>query len=200
MGCSQGRNKGKIIALTSRVKKQRDLERLELEKEIKRLEFEHITFGNKESLDLLKQNRQKLDDLLTYKVEGALRYTSRKYYEFGNRASRLLAFQLRKTQANRAVPKIRHPYTGIITSQPEEIVVAFKDYYKELYEREEQPDKLEKIKTFLDSVKLNRLTDEESKEMISPITEEEIKRSIDKLKITSRQDWMAFLENFIRVS
>lgn len=89
---------------------------MELEKEIRRLECEHKNFGNKKSLELLKQNRKKLDDLLTYKVEGALMYTSRKYYEFGNRASRLLAFQLRKAQSSRVGPKIRHPNTGIITS------------------------------------------------------------------------------------
>ncbi len=130
----------------------------------------------------MKQNRQKLDDLLTYKAEGALRYTSRKYYEFGNRASQLLAFQLRKAQSSRAVLKIKHPCTGITTSQPKEIAEAFKDYYNKLYEKDEQPNKEEKIKTFLDSVKLNRLTGEESEVMVSPITEEEIKRNIGKLK------------------
>lgn len=134
----------KIIALTSRLKKQRELKQLEIEKEIKRLECKHKNFGNKNSLELLKQNRQKLDDLLTYKAEGAVRYTSRKYYEFGNRASWLLAFQLRKAQSSRVVPKIRHPYTGIITSQPKEIAHAFKDYYKKLYEGDEQPNKLKK--------------------------------------------------------
>lgn len=33
--------RGKIIALTSRIKKQREYKRLEIEKEIKRLECEH---------------------------------------------------------------------------------------------------------------------------------------------------------------
>lgn len=136
--------RGKIIALTSRLKKQREHKRLEIEKEIKRLECEHKKSRNTNSLDLLKQNRQKLDDLLTYKAEGALRYTSRKYYEFGNRASRLLAFQLRKAQSSRVVPKIRHPYIGIITSQPKEIADAFKDYYKKLYEGEEQQTRKKK--------------------------------------------------------
>lgn len=64
----------------------------------------------------------------------------------------------------------------------EEIAIAFKDYYTNLYKGEEQPDKEEKRKAFLDSVKLTKLIDDESKEIISPITEKEIKRSIGKLK------------------
>lgn len=98
--------RGKIIALTSRIKKQRELKLLEIEKEIKRLECEHKNSQNKNCLDLMKQNRQKLDDLLTYKAEGALRYASRKYYNFGNRASRLLVFQLRKAQSSRVVQSV----------------------------------------------------------------------------------------------
>ncbi len=41
--------RGKIIALTSRLKKQRELKQLEIEKEIKKLEYEHKNTGNKNS-------------------------------------------------------------------------------------------------------------------------------------------------------
>lgn len=106
---------------------------MEVKKEIKRLEYQHKNTGNKNLLEHLKQNRQKLDDLLTYRAEGALRYTSRKYYEFGNRASRLLSFQLSKAQFSRDIPKIKHTCTGITTSQPKEIANAFKDNHKKNY-------------------------------------------------------------------
>lgn len=46
------------------------------------------------------------NELLIYR---ALRFSNKKYYEMGNRASRLLAFQLRKAQATRIVPEINHP-------------------------------------------------------------------------------------------
>lgn len=191
--------RGKIISLTSRIKKQRELKRIKIEKEIKRLEYQHKNTGNKNLLEQLKQNRQKLDDLLTHRAEGALRYTNRKYYEFGNRASRLLSFQLRKAQSSRAIPKIKHPYTGITTSQSKEIANAFKDYYKKLYEKDEQLNKEEKIKTFLDSIKLNRLTDEDSGVMVSPITEEEIKKSIGKLKNSKSPGVDGFPGEFYKV-
>ncbi len=61
-----------------------------------------------------------------------LRFTKRKYYEMGNKASRLLAFQLRKAQSNRVVPKIKHPDTNRITSQPKEVAEAFAAYYKKI--------------------------------------------------------------------
>lgn len=48
----------------------------------------------------------------------------------GNKASRLLAFQLRKAQSNRVVPKIRPPDTNRFTSQPKEKAEAFAAYYK----------------------------------------------------------------------
>lgn len=38
--------------------------------------------------------------------------------KMGNKASGLLAFQFQKAQSNRVVPKIQHPDTNRITSQP----------------------------------------------------------------------------------
>ena len=98
-----------------------------------RLEREHRISRRGNILELLKQDRQKLDNLLTYKAEGMLRFVKRKYYEMGNKASRLLAFQLRKAQSNRVVPKIKHPDMNRFTSQPKEIAEAFAAYYKKLF-------------------------------------------------------------------
>lgn len=97
--------RGNIIAISSRSKKQRLAQQVELESGIKKLDDQKNTPIY--DLSLLKEKRQQLDDLLTYKAEGALRFINRKYYEFGNRASRLLAFKLRKAQSNRVVHKIK---------------------------------------------------------------------------------------------
>lgn len=51
----------------------------------------------------MKEASNALDKLLTYKAEGALRFSNQRYYEMGNRASRRLAFQLCKAQASRVV-------------------------------------------------------------------------------------------------
>lgn len=50
----------------------------------------------------------------------------------GNRASRVLAFQLRKAQASRIVSKIKHPVTKQIKVKPTEIAQAFEEYFKDL--------------------------------------------------------------------
>jgi len=174
--------RGKIIEITSRNKKLRLAKQNEIENEIRKLETEHKQTGKIKILECLRKERKKLDDLLTYKAEGALRFVSRKYYEMSNKASRLLAFQLRKAQASRVVPKIKHPDTSTMLTQPNDIVNAFEDYYKKLYEGQELINKEEKVKIFLRTIKLNKLTEDVAKEMISPITEEEIRETIAHLK------------------
>lgn len=87
-----------------------------LKKETWKTKLEHQTTPNNNILNMLKENRQKLNDLLTYKAEEQLRFTNKKYDEFGNRASRLLAFQLRKLQSSRAVHKKVSKYGGSVIS------------------------------------------------------------------------------------
>ncbi|KAM7369499.1 hypothetical protein PAMP_000739 [Pampus punctatissimus] len=174
--------RGNIIAISSRLKKQRLAQQVELEREIKKLEAQYQQSKTHQVLVSLKEKTQKLDDILTYKAEGALRFADRKYYEFGNRASRLLAFQLRKAQANRTVHKIKCPNNNQMLTQPKDISEAFATYYQKLYTAEDQPHKKEKIESFLDSINLTRLTEEEADTMTRPITEEEIRENILKLK------------------
>lgn len=77
---------------------------------------------------MLKEARQQLDEVLTYKAEGALRFTKRKYYEMGNKASRLLAFQLRKAQSSCAVSKIGNPETSHVETDPTKIADSYSTY------------------------------------------------------------------------
>ena len=60
---------GCIIAISSRLKKQRLNQQNELERKIKHLETEHQQTKKQEVLQALKESRKKLDDLLTYKTE-----------------------------------------------------------------------------------------------------------------------------------
>lgn len=96
---SKDTKRGKIISIGSRIKKQRLAKQQRLKDEIKKLTRQQ--FGKKDTSKNLKEVRQQLDEVLTYKAEGALRYANSKCYEMGNKASRLLAFQLRKAQSSR---------------------------------------------------------------------------------------------------
>lgn len=100
--------KGKMIQISSRLKKQRLEEQTNLENKIKLLEIEHKNLGANNIL-IKRKEAKELDKILTYKAEGAPRFSRQKYYEMGNRASRLLGFQIRKAQADRMVNNIVDP-------------------------------------------------------------------------------------------
>lgn len=61
---------------------------------------------DKKTLKWLLEAKQDPDMLLTYEVEGGLRFTGRTYDDLGNRASRLLAVQLRKAQSSQVVRRL----------------------------------------------------------------------------------------------
>lgn len=119
---------GKIIKISSRLKRARLKKQKELEKNIEELEREHKRTADSSTFGELRMAGDKLNDLLTVEAEGALRFTKQRYYEMGNRARRLLAFQLRKAQTNRIISKITHPTSKRILTQPKEIAEVFASY------------------------------------------------------------------------
>lgn len=100
---------------------------------------------DKKTLKWLLEAKQDPDMLLTYEVEGGLRFTGRTYDDLGNRASRLLAVQLRKAQSSQVVRKIRHPITNQLVLQPKEIANALTAYYTKLYDSQNPGNKTEKV-------------------------------------------------------
>lgn len=99
---------------------------------------------DKKTLKWLLEAKQDPDVLLTYEVEGGLRFTGRTYDDLGNRASRLLAVQLRKAQSSQVVRKIRHPITNQLVLQPKEIANALTAYYTKLNDSQNPDNKTEK--------------------------------------------------------
>jgi len=174
--------RGKIIEISSKIKRQRLKEQLNLENKIKLLETQHKTTRMSNIATKLKETRKALDKLLSYKAEGALRFSKQRYYEMGNKASRLLAFQLRKAQANRTVSKISHPTLSRIVSQPKEVADAFASFYQNLYKEPRVQTSGRDTDSFLTGLNLPTLSKETSKQMITPITETEIREAIKRLK------------------
>lgn len=174
--------RGKIISIGSWLKKDRLKKQVEVETEIKRLEREHKQHGEQEVYDKLKEYRAKLDEILTYKAEGTLRFLDRKYDELGNKASRLLSFQLQRAQASRTVPKIKQPYSNEVETSPKTISNAFAKHYEQLYKSHPQDSREEKTKDFFKNLKLAKLTVDEASALVEPITKEEIEATIVKLK------------------
>lgn len=109
-----------------------------------KLQQEQKQTTDKKTLKWLLEAKQDPDVLLTYEVEGGLRFTGRTYDDLGNRASRLLAVQLRKAQSSQVVRKIRHPITNQLVLQPKEIANALTAYYTKLYDSQNPGNKTEK--------------------------------------------------------
>lgn len=107
---------------------------------------------------------------------------NQRYYERGNRASRLLAFQLRKMQASRIVTKISHPNSNLIMARPKDIAEACAEYYKNVYNDTESDLIKSKTQEFFKKLNLPVLTADEALEMIKPISLQEITNTINSLK------------------
>lgn len=71
---------GRLIEILSRLKRARFKKQDELENKIKELEREHKRKPDKSIFCELKKTRDKLDELLTVKAEGALQFTNQRYY------------------------------------------------------------------------------------------------------------------------
>lgn len=94
----------------------------------------------------------------------------------------LLASQLRKAQANRTVSKVCHHTLNKTVSQPQEIADAFASFYQNLYKEPRLQTSVENTDTFLVGLNLPTLSGEASKQMITPITESEIRDAIKRLE------------------
>lgn len=130
--CAKAYLRGRIISFASGKRKKKEAKQHELQENIKRLEQQHKKTPSTKLLDELKSLRRQLDQLVTEKIEGSLRFTKQKYYEYGNRASKLLALQLKKQQSSNTVQKLKLDET--IITKPDGIAECFANYYKSLYE------------------------------------------------------------------
>ncbi len=104
---------------------------------------------------------------------------------------KILAWKLRKKTAENTIYKIRDPRTKMIKKNKQnEIQEAFEVFYKKLYSRVPGGDETQ-IDTYLNSLELPTLNEEQNKRMITDITEEE-------LKIASHLDQMVIRQSGIR--
>ena len=130
--------------------------------------------------------KQRLDlqaefDLLSTGVSERLLLKSRgSYYEYGDKASRLLAHQLKRQAAGRTIPQIKN-LSGTVTIDPVEINTAFKSYYSSLYSSEFPPDSDNMIH-FLNNLDIPNIDSTLADQLDGPITLDEVVCSIMSLQ------------------
>lgn len=92
---------------SSHQKKALEVNRKNLEKEVIRLEQIHKQSPTPANLKALVAAKTELNMDHTRHVQKLLLYTKQKYYEFGNKSSRLLAHQLKNQNNDRSITMIR---------------------------------------------------------------------------------------------
>lgn len=125
--------------------------------------------------------KQEIDKIYCDEIEKNLRFTKQRYYEADSKASKLLAWRLRKQQSENTVYKIRDPATKKVTYKLEGIQKAFEKFYQNLYTQltRFEPAKVEELLSQLDLPSLGKLQNEK---LIKEISPEEIDKAISSLK------------------
>lgn len=173
--------RGKLISLSTAIKKAKGNKLKQLEDSLKELEKQHCQNQDPQTLSKIKEIRNQISDIYKEEIEKKLKFLKQTYYEVGPRATKLLARKIRKKQISQSINKILDTKTGQIYHDLEEIDAAFQSYYANLYSQPKLENK-ENIKTFLDSLDLPSIGEHQNNCLTTQITEKELETALKKLK------------------
>ena len=121
----------------------------------------------------------KYNTINTYQAERAITRSKQKLYELGEKAHKVLAWQLKTEESKQTINAIE-TRSKVITHNPTEINEAFKKYYMDLYTSQAHGD-LSKMDSFLFSIDLPCLSEEDRESMEKPFSSAELLDSIKSL-------------------
>lgn len=87
-----------------------------LQEKLRDLEQTYIINKEPSIIQQIRHTKQEIDKILGEEVERNIRFMKQRYYEAGPRATKLLAWRLRKQQAENTIHKIRDPIKNKITN------------------------------------------------------------------------------------
>lgn len=170
--------RGNIISYTSARKRATKKCMMGLMSELSKFGQLHKQHPSEDNFKKLHDIRNKLNILQTEQTKKLLSFTKQKYFEFGNKPSRLLAHQLKKEHAERIIKVIRNS-NGQLTYDTKLINQAFAEFYDKLYYSENPSDS--NIQTFLDSISLPSLAEEDRAYLDALPTSLEVQKTIKSL-------------------
>ena len=168
--------RGEIISYTSSKTKRHNQELRVLENQIKKAEDEFYRDNDPGKLQNLSVMRAKYDKLTSDKVAKSLMWTKQTYYDQGEKAGKLLAWRVKKTQTERTINNIKST-SGNLTTDPLEINKNFRDFYESTY-KSEYTENSEDQSAFLDQLQFRTISDDEKITLDSPLTIAELFEAI----------------------
>lgn len=167
--------RGIIISYTAFERRTREEKLSEL---IKKIGETDKLYAENPSPDLYKERltlQANFNISSTQKEEEMLLRSKYKYYEQGDKAGRLLAYQLKKEASSHQILQIKTPLGT--TTDPKEINDHFKDYYSLLYTPEHTPDSAA-LDNFFNSLDIPKVDEEAVGKLDQPLSVEELKIAI----------------------
>lgn len=164
--------RGKIISYSAYAAKQRKQKQLELLDSILELDRKYSVSPSPDLYTERLKLQTQFDLLSTAKAEYLLRRTRGTYYEYGDKASRLLAHQLKRQSAARFITEVYDP-SHSLTSHPSKINSAFSSFYSNLYQSEPPVDASAMAK-FLDDVPIPTIDPNTRQSLDQPLCLDEI--------------------------
>uniref|UniRef100_A0A670JZL5 Reverse transcriptase domain-containing protein n=1 Tax=Podarcis muralis TaxID=64176 RepID=A0A670JZL5_PODMU len=172
--------RGFLIQQNKYRKNLREAKKEEIVKQLKETEKKIIKNpGDEKAKQLGKLLQTQYSAMLNQEIEWGIKTMKYKYFESANKTGKLLAWQLRKRKKQRIINKIKSE--DQITEDPNEIKEKFLHYYEALYKKREDED-INEIGRYLERSGGEQLTEEEKALLNEPITVEEVRDAIKKMK------------------
>ena len=170
--------RGQVISFVSHFKKSEHYRLNGILDEIKKLDNVYALSPSPALYKKRLQLQSQHDLCSTGKVEKLLLQTKQRFFEHGDKAGKLLAYQARAAAASRLIPRIQ-AQTGDVTTDPLGISNIFSDFYSKLYSSELSPHDWDNPNP-LDFLVFPQA--EDSTGLGAPITISEVKEAIDSLQ------------------
>lgn len=142
-----------------------------LEGQIKTLELDLYENNDEDKQQQLTVMRAEYNKLTTDRVAKILLWTRQAYYDQGEKPSKLLAWQVKKMQAERTINSIK-TMSGDLTTDPIEINATFRNFYELLYKSEYAGATQQQA--FLDQLQFQSLSEDEKEALDGTLTVEDL--------------------------
>lgn len=171
--------RGKIIAHTSRMKKEYINTVKTLESELITMERQLAEHYSDNLFNDICKCKIKIQEIFNKKAEYALFRLKTTFYEAGEKTGKLLARQLKEQSSAHVIPAIRRD--GVLVTSPKEINEVFRQFYEKLYTSEGMPSE-SSLRNFFLNITLPKLSAEQADILDKPVSQDEVRKAIQSMK------------------